>query len=177
MDRTDTEPIGRAGEESARRVRIVSWADHLAFATAAAELNGLEFLQAMARGDIPSAPMMDLIGMRLTSASEGKTVFRLTPGEFHYNPMWSVHGGVYATLLDSAAACAVQTTLPVGGGFSTLDLTVRLLRPIRMDTGTVTSTGTVTHSGRHVALAEARLEDTAGTLLATATANCFISRP
>jgi uncharacterized protein (TIGR00369 family) len=177
VDMTGTEPVDCLDGESAQRVRIVSWADHLAFATAAVEMTGLEFLQAMARGDVPAAPMMELIGMRLTSAREGETVFRLTPGEFHYNPMWSVHGGVYATLLDSAAACAVQTTLPVGGRFSTLDLSVRFLRPIRTATGTVTSTGTVIHAGRQVALAGARLADAAGTLLATATANCFISRP
>jgi uncharacterized protein (TIGR00369 family) len=177
MDRTRSEPIDQVNGESAQRVRIVSWADHLAFATAAAEMNGLEFLQAMARGDVPSAPMMELIGMRLTSAREGETVFSLRPGEFHYNPMWSVHGGVYATLLDSAAACAVHTTLPAGGTFSTLDLSVRFIRPIRTGTGTVTSTGTVIDAGRHVALAEARLEDATGTLLATGTANCFITRP
>lgn len=173
MDRVSTEQTG----ESERRVRTVSWADQLAFATAADELNGLEFLQAMVRGDVPLAPMMELIGMRLTSAGEGEAVFLLTPGEFHYNPMWSVHGGVYASLLDSAAACAVLTTLPAGSKFSTLDLSVRFVRPIRIDTGTVTSTGTVRHAGRNVVLAEARIEDAAGTLLATATANCFVVRP
>jgi uncharacterized protein (TIGR00369 family) len=161
----------------AERVRVVTWADQLAFADAAAELSGLEFLRAMARGDIPAAPMMDLIGMRLISADPGETVFRLTPAEFHCNPTWSVHGGVYATMLDSAAACAVHTTLPVGGRFSTLDLSVRLLRPIRTDTGPVTATGTVVHSGRQIALAEARLTDAEDRLLATATANCFISLP
>jgi uncharacterized protein (TIGR00369 family) len=177
MDRTGTEPISHVDGESGRRVRTVSWEDHLSFATAAVEMNGLEFLHAMVRGDVPPAPMMELIGMRLASAREGEAVFRLTPGEFHYNPMWSVHGGVYATLLDSAAACAAHTTLPAGSRFSTLDLSVRFIRPIRIGTGTVTSTGTVIHAGRNVALAEARLEDTAGTLLATATANCFIVRP
>ncbi|MFF4594309.1 PaaI family thioesterase [Amycolatopsis sp. NPDC001319] len=165
-----------AGTEPAERVRTVSWADHLAFASAAAELSGLEFLRAMARGDIPSAPMMDLVGLRLVSVSPGETVFRLTPGEYHYNPMWTVHGGLYATMLDSAAACAVHTTLPLGSGFSTLDLSVRFLKAIRIDTGPITATGRVLHSGSQVVLAEARLEDTAGTLLATATANCFVSR-
>ncbi|MEV7044555.1 PaaI family thioesterase [Amycolatopsis sp. NPDC051061] len=158
------------------RVRTVTWADRLEFATAA-ELSGLEFLQAMARGEIPSAPMMDLIGMRLISAREGETVFRLLPGEFHYNPMWTVHGGVYATMLDSAAACAVHTTLPAGARFSTLDLSVRLLKAIRADTGEITATGRVVHESRNFALAEARLEDSTGKLLATATAGCSVVRP
>jgi uncharacterized protein (TIGR00369 family) len=147
------------------------------FATAAAELDGLEFLAAMARGDIPFAPMMDLIGMRLIAVSPGEAVFHLTPTESHYNPMGSVHGGVYASLLDSAAACAVQTTLPVGARFSTLDLSVRMLRPIRVDTGQVTAIGTVVHSGRQITLAEARIVDANDRLLATASANCFIVRP
>ncbi|WP_326565199.1 PaaI family thioesterase [Amycolatopsis rhabdoformis] len=160
----------------AERVRVVSWADHLEFATAAKLLSGLDFLRAMARGDVPSAPMMDLVGLRLISAAPGETVFRLTPAEYHYNPMWTVHGGLYATMLDSAAACAVHTTLPAGSGFSTLDLSVRYLKAIRAETGPITATGRVVHSGRQVVLADARLEDAAGTLLATATANCFVRR-
>ncbi|SEF20560.1 uncharacterized domain 1-containing protein [Amycolatopsis pretoriensis] len=158
------------------RVRTVTWADQQAFA-AAAELTGLEFLKAMARGDVPPAPMMDLIGLRLVAAAEGETVFRLLPGEFHFNPMWTVHGGVYATMLDSAAACAVHTTLPAGARFSTLDLSIRLLKAIRADTGEITVTGRVVHQGRNFAVAEARLEDSAGKLLATATAGCSITRP
>ncbi|HEY4459915.1 MAG TPA: PaaI family thioesterase [Pseudonocardiaceae bacterium] len=160
----------------ADRVRVVTWADRLAFASAA-ELSGLEFMRAMARGDIPVAPMMDLVGMRVISADPGEAVFRLTPAEFHCNPSWSVHGGVYATMLDSAAACAVHTTLPAGARFSTLDLSVRMLRPIRTDTGPVTATGTVVHSGRQIVLAEARLTDGTDRLLATASANCFVSQP
>jgi acyl-coenzyme A thioesterase PaaI-like protein len=107
---------GTTGHVDAGATRTITWAAQREFATAAAALTGLEFLQAMARGDVPAAPMTQLIGMRLRSASEGETVFQLTPGEFHYNPT-SVHGGVYATLLDSAAACAVHTTLPVGAAF------------------------------------------------------------
>ncbi len=161
---------------STDRVRTVTWADRPEVATAAG-LSGLEFLQAMARGDVPPAPMMDLIGLRLISASAGETVFRLVPAEFHYNPMWTVHGGVYATMLDSAAACAVHTTLPAGSRFSTLDLSVRLLKAIRADTGEITATGRVVHESRNFALAEARLADSTGTLLATGTAGCSVARP
>ncbi|MFI6079015.1 PaaI family thioesterase [Actinoplanes sp. NPDC051343] len=172
MDQTDT----RTQAEPGARVRVVSWAEQSAFSSTHTA-SGLEFLQAMARGEVPPAPMMALLGMSLISATEGETVFRLTPGEFHYNPMWSVHGGVYATMLDSAAACAVHTTLPAKATFSTLDLSVRLVRPIDASTGLVTATGTVIHVGRQVALAEACLQDSAGTLLATATASCYVSRP
>jgi uncharacterized domain 1 len=67
--------------------------------------------------------------------------------------------------------------LPVGTGYTSLDLSVRFLRPVRIATGTVTCTGTVTHLGRRTALADARLEDGAGRLLATATSNCLLIRP
>jgi uncharacterized protein (TIGR00369 family) len=176
MDMTGAEPQAPARPESDPRVRVISWADQTAFSSVHTS-SGLEFLQAMARGDVPPAPMMALLGMRLTSAVEGETIFRLTPAEFHYNPMWSVHGGVYASMLDSAAACAVHTTLPSGAKFSTLDLSMRLVRPVDLSTGSITATGTVIHSGRQVALAEARLQSPAGKLLATATATCFVIRP
>lgn len=177
MDGISAEPIDHMDGESARRVRIVSWEDYLPSATAAAEMNGLEFLQATVRGEFPVAPIMELIGIRLASVRKGEAVFHLDPAEFHYNPIGSVGGGVHATLLDTAAACAVYSELPAGARYTSLDLSVRFIRPIRIDTGTVTSTGTVIHAGRRAALAKARIEDGAGTLLATATSNCLIDRP
>lgn len=159
------------------RVRVVSWDDPEATATMARERDGLEFIQAMAVGAVPPPPIARLLGVRLASAVKGRVVFTLEPEEFHYNPIGSVHGGVYAMLLDSAAGCAVQTMLPLGTGYTSLDLSVRFLRPVRITTGTVTCTGTVTHLGRRTALAEAHLEDGAGALLATATSNCLLVRP
>jgi uncharacterized protein (TIGR00369 family) len=101
-------------------------------------------------------------------------VFGMTPAEFHYNPIGSVHGGVYSTLLDSAAGCAVHSLLPAGTGYTSQDLSVRFLAAIRVNTGPVRCTGTVRHLGRRTALAEATLETTSGKLLATATSNCLI---
>ncbi|MFS8097151.1 PaaI family thioesterase [Lentzea alba] len=156
------------------RKRTVTWNDPAATAAMAVGRDGLEFIQALASGAIPPPPIVELIGARLVSATKGEVVFALEPQEFHYNPIGSVHGGIYATLLDSAAGCAVHTTLPAGTGYTSLDLNVRFLRPIRTDTGTVTCTGTVANLGRRTALAEARLEDGAGRLLATASSNCLI---
>lgn len=103
-------------------------------------------------------------------------VFSLVPGEEHYNPIGSVHGGVYATLLDSAAGCAVQSTLPQGMGYTSLDLTVKFLRPVTVDTGRIRAVGTVVSSGRRTALAEARLLDEKDRLLAHATSTCMLFR-
>lgn len=156
------------------RTRTVTWSNPKATAAVARERDGLGFLRAVAAGEVPPPPVAELLGARLVSVEKGEVVFEMDPAEFHYNPIGSVHGGVYATLLDSAAGCAVHSLLPAGTGYVSLDLAVRFLRPIRTETGTVTCTGTVAHHGRQTALAEARLTDADGRLLATASSTCLI---
>ena len=156
------------------RSRTIEWADPHNAAHQARRRSGLEFLQAMVAGQIPQPPVMSTVGGRLESIAPGEAVFSLTPSEFHYNPIGSVHGGVYCTLLDSAAACAVHSLLPAGVAYTSLDLSVRFIGPINVDTGPVTCTGTVTHMGRRTALAQAVLTSQNGKLLATATSNCLI---
>ena len=87
-----------------------------------------------------------------------------------------MHGGVYATLLDSAAGCSVHTLLPAGVGYTSIDLSVKFLGAVRTGSGRLTCTGTVTHLGKRTALAEATLVDATGRLLATATSSCLILR-
>jgi uncharacterized protein (TIGR00369 family) len=94
--------------------------------------------------------------------------------EFHYNPLGSVHGGVIATLLDSAAGCAVHSTLPAGWGYTSLDLTAKYLRPATVDSGRMRCEGSVINRGRTTALAEARLLDERGRLLAYASSSCLL---
>jgi uncharacterized protein (TIGR00369 family) len=161
----------------AERSRTFDWADPFSGAAAARSRSGLEFLQAMVDGEIPPPPVMSTIGGRLESVSAGTAVFTLTPAEYHYNPIGSVHGGIYCTLLDSAAACAVHSMLPAGVAYTSLDLSVRFVGAINVDTGPVRCTGAVTHLGRRTALAEATLTTSSGKLLATATSNCLILRP
>ncbi|MGW6442592.1 PaaI family thioesterase [Lentzea sp. NPDC055074] len=156
------------------RTRNVTWADPHRTAALAMKLDGLDFLRGIASGEIPPPPVAELIGARMVSVDKGSVVFALEPEEFHYNPIGSVHGGIYATLLDTAAGCAVHSVLAAGTGYTSLDLAVRFLRPIRTDTGTVTCVGTLVHQGRRTALAEARLVDGAGRLLATASSTCLI---
>lgn len=165
------------GREQVERNRTIEWSDPRSAADAARSRSGLEFLQAMVDGEIPQPPVMSTIGGRLESVSAGTAVFTLTPAEFHYNPIGSVHGGMYCTLLDSAAACAVHSMLPAGVAYTSLDLSVRFIGAISVETGPVRCTGTVTHLGRRTALAEARLTSSTGKLLATATSNCLILNP
>jgi uncharacterized protein (TIGR00369 family) len=96
--------------------------------------------------------------------------------EFHYNPLGTVHGGVISTLLDTAAACAVHTTLAAGEFYTSVDLTVKFLRPVIVDSGLLTCEGTMIQRGRRTALAQAQLTDGAGSLVAHATSTCMIMR-
>ncbi|MGY0064668.1 PaaI family thioesterase [Streptomyces sp. LZ34] len=156
------------------RSRTYSWADPAVPATAATGTSGLEFLRELAAGRLPGPPIGATLGLALEEVEHGRAVFCLEPGEEHYNPIGSVHGGVYATLLDSAAGCAVHSTLPRGMAYTSLDLTVKFLRPITVDTGKVRAVGTVLNAGRRTALAQAELYDADDRRLAHATSSCLL---
>jgi uncharacterized protein (TIGR00369 family) len=94
--------------------------------------------------------------------------------EFHYNPLGSVHGGIIATLLDTAAGCTVHSTLPAGVGYTSLDLMTRFIKPVTTKSGLLRCEGTIISRGRRTAVAESRLFDERGTLLAQATSTCLI---
>jgi uncharacterized protein (TIGR00369 family) len=137
-------------------------------------MTGLQTLLAMKSGDLPPPPIAELIGFDLVEVEEGRAVFALDPAQRHYNPLGTVHGGIAATLLDSAMGCAVHTTVPEDAGYTTLELKVNYVRPITESTGGIVATGSVLHRGRTVATAEGRLEDEDGRLLAHATCTCLI---
>jgi uncharacterized protein (TIGR00369 family) len=158
----------------ADRTLTVSWGDPAALAARAPEMTGLEFLRAIIAGDLPKAPIQSLLGFEIVEAGEGRAVFALEPGEQHYNPIGSVHGGVAATLLDSAMGAAVHSTLPAGAGYVTLEVKFNLVRAIRADTGRVLAEGNVVHAGRSVATVEATVRDEADALLAHGTSTCLI---
>ncbi|QPP05946.1 PaaI family thioesterase [Streptomyces bathyalis] len=156
------------------RTRTYDWGDPALTAAAAGRTSGLDFLRELQAGVLPTAPVGATLGFTLQEVEKGRVVFSLTPGEEHYNPIGSMHGGVYATLLDSAAGCAVQSTLPQGTAYTSLDLTVKFLRRVTLDTGTVRAIGTVINSGGQTALAQAQLVDAADRLLAHATSTCML---
>ena len=156
------------------RTSTITWSDPQVTAAAVGQRSGLEFVQDLIAGRLPGPPFAATLGITLDHAEFGSATFALEPGEEHYNPIGSVHGGVYATLLDSAAGCAVQTVLPAGTGYTSLDLNVKFLRPITVDTGKVRAVGTVLSDGRRTALAQAVLFDSRDRLLAHATSSCMI---
>ena len=175
---TGTQQFDKVDPPSATlRERTYTWADPLATAGFGAGLSGLEFFTAMAEGRVSPPPILNTLGFEGVTFREGHVEFRLTPEEFHYNPIGSVHGGVFATLLDSACGCAVHTRLPAGVFYTSLDLSVKFLRPVSTATGPITAVGSVVHLGRRTALAEGRLVDTAGKVYATATSSILLIRP
>ena len=172
MTQTQTEPS--APRATAERTRTFSWSDPRRNAAELGRFSGLELLQAMSRGELPAPPVMHLLGMEGLEAEEGRVVVTMRAQEFHYNPLGGVHGGILATLLDTAAACAVHSTLPPGVAYTSLDLTTKFLRPVSVDSGLLRCEGTVISRGRRTALAQAQLTDEQGRLLAPATSTCLI---
>jgi uncharacterized protein (TIGR00369 family) len=141
-------------------------------------VTGLEVLRAIAAGELPGAPIAELLGFEPIEAEEGRMVFAAVPEHRHYNPIGTVHGGLAATLLDSAMGCAVHSTLPAGVGYTTLELKVNFTRPITSDTGRILCEGTIVHRGGRVATAEGRVfEEASGKLLAHGTTTCLILSP
>ena len=158
------------------RTRTVSWQDPRALAEAGKGLSGLEYLRKIVAGELPPPPIGVLMDFRVIEVEKGRAVFGVTPAEYHYNPIGVVHGGVAATLLDSALGCAVHSTLPAGAGYTTLEIKVNYIRPLTVETGPVRCEAKVIHLGVRTATAEGRIEDERGKLYAHGTTTCIIFR-
>jgi uncharacterized protein (TIGR00369 family) len=166
---------GPAADESIRS-RAITWIDPMLGAAMAAERSGLDYLKAINAGEVPPPPIALLLGMELTHVESGRAVFELEAGEHLYNPIGSVHGGVMATLLDSATGCAAHSTLPAGDRYTTVDLSVTYLRPVTRESGRLRCEAETIHVGGTIATARGQITDGAGRLCATATATCLIRR-
>ena len=157
------------------RQRIVEWHDPVEAATLGRGLAGADHLRKILAGEIPPPPIAATLGFDLVDIGDGFAAFALTPGEHHYNPLATVHGGVVCTLLDSAMSCAVHTTLAEGRAYLTAELKVNFVRPITRETPSpLRAEGRVIHSGRRLATSEGRLVDAAGRLCAHGVATCLL---
>ena len=160
--------------QQAARSRTFTWTDPAETAARVGGSTGLEMLQAMRDGLIPAPPILQLVGATGMEVEEGRVTVLMPAQEFHYNPLGSVHGGVIATLLDTAAGCTVHSTLPAGVGYTSLDLMTRFIKPVTIDSGLLRCEGGIISRGRRTAVAEAHLYDERGKLLAHATSNCLL---
>lgn len=128
----------------------------------------------MVAGTLPGPPIASTLNFTLTTVEAGFVVFEGTPKLEFYNPLGTVHGGWAATLLDSAMACAVHSTLPSGQTYTTLEFKLNCVRPITVDTGPVRCEGRVINAGRTIATSEGKLLDAKGRILAHGTETCLI---
>lgn len=140
------------------------------------EMTGLELLTHLAENPETFTGIGPMLGMSVDEVSHGRAVFSLEARPSFSNPLGAVHGGICATMLDSAMGCAVHTTLGAGEGFSTLELKVNYIRSVPLDGGRLTATGTTIHVGRTTATAEGRVVDEQGRLVAHGTTTCIIQR-
>jgi uncharacterized protein (TIGR00369 family) len=138
---------------------------------------GLEMLQAIIAGALPSPPIGATMGFRLVEVAPGRCVFEGAAGPHLLNPLGGVHGGVALTLIDSAAGCAVHTELAAGIGYTTVETKVNFTRPVPPDGSLIRCEGRVVTRGRQIATAEARLLSSEGKLLAHGTSTLIILPP
>jgi uncharacterized protein (TIGR00369 family) len=172
MNPEDTLARWRAEEAAVRA--CLQTAPGLATPAQIAGRSGLQVFQALLAGEIPPPPMAVTLDFTLLRIDPGFAVFQGKPGFSHYNPMGTVHGGWFATMLDSALGCAVHSTLPAGKAYTTLELKLNIVRALTNAVPLVRAEARLVHGGRQVATAEARLVGPDGRLYAHATTTCLI---
>jgi len=140
-------------------------------------MSGLEYMRKIMTGELPPSGMVQLLNLKLIEVSEGHAVFTVHPDERHYNGLGIAHGGLAATLLDSALGCAINATMPAGKVFTTLEMKINYVRPITRERGELRCEANMIHVGGRVATAEGRIMDKDGKLYAHGTATCMLFRP
>jgi len=138
---------------------------------------GLQMFEGIRDGELPSVPIGATMDFWPIEFEFGRMVFQGRPSTRFMNPLGTIHGGWIATLLDSAVACAIHTTLPAGKGYTTAELKVSYVRALTPKTPLVRAEGKIINSGRQVGFAEGRLYGPDGKLYAHATTTCVVLSP
>lgn len=167
----------RALDDATKHSRTYDFEGRLPDPKTMLSMSGLDYLTALLRGEMPAAPIAHTLNFWPTEFGHGRAVFVGEPQRFAYNPLGSVHGGWYATLLDSALGCAVHSTLPAGKGYTTVDLSISLVRALTDRVRRVRCEATIVHAGGSIATAQGRITDDAGTLYAHGSTTCMILSP
>jgi uncharacterized protein (TIGR00369 family) len=159
----------------ARRSRTVNWHELGPSMTKAVSMSGIDHLRAMMNGELPAPPFAELMQMKATVVEPGRVVFTCSPDDSMRNAAGVIHGGVACMVLDTVAGCALQTTLPSGKAFASVEIKVNYLKAILLKSGLLRAPGTVVESGSGVAFAECVMTDESGALVATASSTLLIS--
>lgn len=139
-------------------------------------LNGLDYLKGMQKGEIPEAPAVTALDISIHEIEKGKANFEFTPQDFHYNAVGTVHGGVISTILDTAMGCTLLSTLSEEFTFTTLELKINFLKAVTKQTGKMIAVGKIIHAGRTTAMIEASLIDINGKVYSHGTSTCLIMK-
>jgi uncharacterized protein (TIGR00369 family) len=139
-------------------------------------MSGMDYLRRVAAGELPGAPMVRLLGMKLAEVQEGRVVLTAELKPEFENGIGIAHGGFAATMLDTAMGGAVNTVMPAGKIFTTLEMKVNYVRAVTKQTGKLTCTATVVHAGKTTATAEGRIVDDDGKLYAHGSVTCILFR-
>ena len=140
-------------------------------------MSGIDFFRKLLAGELPPPPMLQLLNIRLVEVDEGRVVFAAEAEERFYNGTGVAHGGFACTLLDTALGCAINTLMPAGRRFTTLELKVNLTRPLTLQVGTLRCEAKVVHVGGRTATSEGRITDRNGKLYAHGTTTCIVVEP
>jgi uncharacterized protein (TIGR00369 family) len=138
-------------------------------------ITGLEMLQAIIDGDLPHPSIASTIPMTFREVENGRVLFEAQAGEQHMNPLGGTHGGFVATVLDSVTGCAIHSTLEAGASFATIELSVKMMRPVPRDVPLIAE-AKVLNISRSLGVSQGSLKDENGKLLAHATCTCMIKR-
>jgi len=137
------------------------------------QLTGLEFIQGIVNGKIPNPSISETVPMKMVKAAEGYVEFEVQADSRHLNPMGGVHGGFAATVLDSVTGCAVHTTLPALASYATVDINIKMVKPVPLNTSLI-ATGKIISKSKSLATSEGFLKDSGGKIYAHGTATCII---
>ncbi len=176
MDVTKTDINNTLANWQADDVRIRATLGSIGITSPAqlASMSGQSFFDAMFAGELPSPPIGETLDFIPIHIQGGKSIFQGRPGQQHYNPLGSVHGGWFCTILDSAVGCAIHSTLPAGKGYTTLEIKVNMIRALTKAIPLVRAEANIIHVGRQTATAEGRIVGPDGKLYAHATTTCLI---
>jgi len=161
-------------DPTTQRTRTVTWQDPGPGTLQGLSMPGIEYVQAMVKGDLPGPPIAATMQFELVEVEIGRAVFTCTPDESVYNPIGAVHGGLVCTLLDSVAGCALHSTLPQGKGYTSVEIKVNYLKAVRATSGKLTAVGTLVKAGSRVGFTEGVVTDASGAVVATATSTLLV---
>jgi uncharacterized protein (TIGR00369 family) len=173
---TASKDVAATGNEDwgQQQSRTVTWHDPTPTVARGLSMPGIDYLKAMIARELPPPPMARLMQFDLVDVEPGKVVVTCEPDASMYNPNGAIHGGLVCTVLDSVAGLALHSTLPAGKGYTSIEIKVNYLKPVRLDAGPLSATGTVVKSGARVGFAEGVVTDASGKVVATATSTLLI---